>query len=131
MVGDFARTDRVADAIQRILARIIQQQMSDPRVSRVNVNAVTVTRDMSYAKVYITVIGEHDEKVCQTVTEVLNSAAGFLRRCVSKELAIRITPKLEFIYDKTPIRGQQLSELIDRAVAEDNAKDDGKQQVIE
>ena len=131
MVGDFARTDRVADAIQRILARIIQQQMSDPRVSRVNVNAVTVTRDISHAKVYITVIGQHDEKICQTVADVLNRAAGFLRRCVSKELAIRTTPKLEFIYDKTPVRGQHLSALIDQAVAKDNATDESEQREIE
>ena len=131
MVGDFARTDRVADAIQRILARIIQQQMSDPRVSRVNVNAVTVTRDLSYAKVYITLIGQHDEKACQTVVEVLNRAAGFLRRCVSKELALRTTPKLEFIYDKTPVQGQHLSELIDQAVAKDNATNGDEQPPIE
>ena len=61
MVGEFTRTDRVADAIQRILARVIQRQMRDPRVHMVNINAVTVTRDIAYAKIYITLVGQHDE----------------------------------------------------------------------
>ena len=125
MAREFARTDRVADAIKRILASVIQQQMRDPRVHMVNVNAVTVTRDISYAKVFVTLIGQQDEKTCKNVTEVLNRASGFLRNCVSKELDMRTTPKLQFIYDVTPVRGQLLSDLIDRALAKDTAASGG------
>ena len=124
MLGDFARTDRVADAIQRVLAAAIQQQMRDPRVHMVNINAVTVTRDMAYAKVFVTLVGQQDEKVCKAAADVLNRAAGFLRRCVSKEMNMRTTPKLQFIYDTTPVRGQILSKLIDQAVARDVAARD-------
>jgi ribosome-binding factor A len=118
---EFARTDRVADAIQRVLASVIQQQMRDPRVHMVNINAVTVTRDMAYAKVFVTLVGQQDEEICKTVTEVLNRATGFLRNCVSKELDMRTTPRFQFIYDTTPVRGQLLSDLIDKAVAKDIA----------
>jgi len=120
----FERTDRVADAIQRVLAQTIQQQMRDPRVHMVNINAVTVTRDIAYAKVFITLIGEQDDKTCKMVTDVLNRAAGFLRSCVSKELKMRTTPSFQFIYDTTPVQGQQLSDLIDRAIAKDSVAGD-------
>lgn len=125
MAKEFARTDRVADAIQRVLASVIQQQMRDPRAHMVNINAVTVTRDIAYAKVFVTLIGRQDEEMCETVTKVLNRASGFLRNCVSRELDMRNTPKLQFIYDTTPLRGQQLSDLIDRALAKDKTADDG------
>jgi ribosome-binding factor A len=50
---------------------------------------------------------------------VLNHASGFLRGVVAKELNIRVTPKLQFFYDKTSVQGQKLSHLIDQAIAED------------
>ena len=119
MAREFDRTDRVADAIQRVLSSIVQQQMRDPRVHMVNINAVTVTRDIAYAKVYVTLVGQHDDETCKIATEVLNRASGFLRSRVSKELKMRTTPAIQFIYDTTPVRGQRLSALIDQAVSKD------------
>lgn len=121
MAKDFNRTDRVSDAIQRILASLIQQEIGDPRVGLVNINDVNVTRDLAYAKVYITFVGDDDDENCEAGTAALNKAAGFLRSLLSKELSIRTTPRLQFIYDKTSIRGQHLSNLINSAVAADAA----------
>lgn len=119
MAKEFSRSDRVADAIQRILATTIRQEVRDPRVGMVNVNDVTVTRDMAYAKVYVTFVGRDSEAESREAADALNHAAGFLRGIVAKELDIRITPKLRFIYDKTSVEGQKLSNLIDKAIAED------------
>ena len=121
MPREFARADRVADAIQRYLANMIQQEIRDPRVGMVNINSVTISRDMAYAKVYITVVGG-DEQEGRTSAEVLNKASGFLRTLLAKELDMRTVPKLNFNYDHTSVRGQELSSLIDRAVASDKAK---------
>ncbi|UTF59376.1 30S ribosome-binding factor RbfA [Gilvimarinus sp. DA14] len=121
MPREFARADRVADAIQRYLANMIQQEIRDPRVGMVNINSVTVSRDMAFAKVYITVVGG-DEDEGRTSAEVLNKASGFLRSLLAKELDMRTVPKLNFHYDHTSVRGQELSSLIDRAVAADKAK---------
>ena len=121
MPREFARADRVADAIQRYLANMIQQEIRDPRVGMVNLNSVTISRDMAYAKVYITVVGG-DEQEGRTSAEVLNKASGFLRTLLAKELDMRTVPKLNFNYDHTSVRGQELSSLIDRAVAADKAK---------
>ena len=119
MPKDFQRSDRVADAIQRILARAIAQEMDDPRVGMVNVNKVAVTRDMSIAKVYVTFVGEDDPRAIEEAVEVLNKGAGFLRGFLSKEITMRSVPRLIFHFDQAVVRGQHLSSLIDKAIAED------------
>lgn len=120
MPREFTRSDRVSDAIQRILGQVIAQEVRDPRVGMVNINAVTVTRDMAYAKVFVTFVGAEDEVASLASASVLNKASGFLRTFLAKELSMRTVPKLQFIYDKTAIRGQELSYLIDRAMKEDS-----------
>ncbi|MGH1486022.1 MAG: 30S ribosome-binding factor RbfA [Cellvibrionaceae bacterium] len=126
MPKDFSRTDRIADAIKRLLATLIQQEINDPRVGMVNINDVVVTRDLAIAKVYITFVGRDDDPQCQEGASALNNAAGYLRTLLAKQLSLRTTPKLQFFYDKTPIRGQALSSLIDRALAEDQSRHDSE-----
>ena len=130
MPREFTRSDRVSDAIQRLLAQIIPQEIRDPRVGMVNINAVTVTRDMAFAKIYVTFVGVDDEQASLQAAEILNKAGGFLRTFVAKELTMRTVPKLQFIYDKTIIRGQELSSLIDKAIAQDrlHPKDDDSEE---
>ncbi len=99
---------------------MIAQEVRDPRIGLVNINAVTVTRDMAYAKVYVTFVGAESEAESVAAASVLNKASGFLRGFIAKELIMRSVPKLQFIYDKTAIRGQELSYLIERAVREDS-----------
>lgn len=125
MPREFTRSDRVSDAIQRLLGQLIPQEIRDPRVGMVNINAVTVTRDMAYAKVYVTFVGVQEEASSLEAAAVLNKAAGFLRNFLAKELSMRTVPKLQFIYDKSAIRGQELSFLIDRAIAEDREHHQG------
>lgn len=121
MPKEFSRSDRVADAVQRILAQIIPSEIRDPRLGMVNINAVEVARDLSLAKVYITLVGENDAQQCRQSAEILNRASSFLRNLVGKELTMRSTPRLQFIYDESAVRGQHLSSLIDSAIASDNA----------
>ncbi len=125
MPREFTRSDRVSDAIQRLLGQLIPQEIRDPRVGMVNINDVTVTRDMAYAKVFVTFVGAAESESL-AAAEALNKAAGFLRSLLARELSMRTVPRLQFIYDKTAIRGQELSFLIDRAIASDKAqhKDD-------
>ncbi|MBX2808494.1 MAG: 30S ribosome-binding factor RbfA [Cellvibrionaceae bacterium] len=121
---EFSRTDRVADAVKRALATLIQQEVRDPRVGMVNVNDVELSRDLAIAKVYISFVGKDEDADCREACDALNHAAAYLRTLLAKQLAIRTTPKLQFFYDKTAIQGQQLSHLIDRAVASDQSRHD-------
>ena len=122
MAKEYSRTDRLGDALQRLLAQAIQKEVRDPRVGMVNVNEVVLARDLSMAKVYVTFVNRDDPEDCKQGVGALNRASGFLRTLVAKQLDIRVTPKLQFIYDETSIRGQSLSSLIDKAVATDRAK---------
>lgn len=128
MPREFFRSDRIADAIQRSLARVIQTEVRDPRLGLVNINSVDVTRDLSVAKVYVTVVGAKEESESEVAVKVLNKAAGFLRNVIAKELTMRSAPRLSFFYDRTAVQGQNLSNLIDRAVAADKqrSEDEGE-----
>lgn len=122
MAREFKRSDRVADALQRSLSNFIQQEVRDPRIGMVNVNDVNVTRDMAYAKVFVTFVGRETDEECEAALKILNKASGFLRTLIAKDLDMRTTPRLQFLYDKTSVRGNQLASLIDRAIAGDKAR---------
>lgn len=120
MPKDYKRSDRVADAIQRSLAQIIQKEVRDPRLGMVNVNAVEVTKDLSLAKVYVTFLGDNDQATEEKKVEVLNNAASFLRSLMAKDLNIRTIPRLSFYYDVSVARGQRLTDLIYQARSSDS-----------
>ncbi|WP_299596026.1 30S ribosome-binding factor RbfA [uncultured Microbulbifer sp.] len=124
MAKEFHRADRVADAMRRELARLIQHEVRDPRVGMVNVNDVEVSRDLATAKVFVTLVGEDDRSKIDISMEALNKAAGFLRTQLAKEIQMRSIPRLHFRYDETSVRGQHLSALIEKAVKSDQQKAD-------
>ena len=115
MSREFSRSKRVAAQIQRELAQLIQFEIKDPRIGLVTVSGVELSRDLAYAKVYVTVL--NSEQGVKEVLAVLNHAAGFLQRELGKRLTIRVTPHLTFLYDASVERGANLSALIDAAVA--------------
>ncbi len=122
MPRDFPRTRRIGEQMQRELARLIRDQIKDPRLGMVTVSAVEVSRDLSHAKVFITVLGDAEARSNSLM--VLSKAAGFLRHELGQSMIIRTVPQLRFIYDESIERGSQLSALIDKAVASDKHEDD-------
>ncbi len=120
MAKEYSRTQRIGDQMQRELAQLIRREVKDPRVGLVTITAVDVSRDVGHAKVYITVMGEDSAEDIKQSIKVLNSAAGFLRMQLAKEMKLRSVPQLHFHYDESVSRGAHLSALIERAVAEDN-----------
>ncbi|BBM02084.1 30S ribosome-binding factor RbfA [Microbulbifer sp. GL-2] len=124
MAREFHRADRVADAMRRELAQLIQHEVRDPRLGMVNVNDVEVNRDLATAKVFVTFVGEDDRNKIDISIEVLNKAAGFLRSQLARTIQMRSIPRLYFRYDETSVRGQALSALIEKAVNEDRKHQD-------
>jgi len=119
MSKDFARTDRVSDFLKKELSQIIQRELRDPRVGMVSITDIEVTRDLSFAKVFVTFLGLEGEEATKEALEVLNGAASYLRTLLSKTHRMRTTPKISFHYDKSVHSGAYLSNLIDRAVKDD------------
>jgi ribosome-binding factor A len=119
---EFSRTRRVGEQIQRELAQLIQQELKDPRLGMVTVSAVEVSRDLAYAKVYISTLNP-EEDIEQTL-KVLRRAGGFLRRELGRRMLLRIVPELRFVYDESIERGSRLNSLIEEAVSKDRKKSD-------
>ncbi|MFC2973401.1 30S ribosome-binding factor RbfA [Azotobacter bryophylli] len=120
MAKDYSRTQRIGDQMQRELSLLIQREIKDPRLGMVTITGVQVVRDLSHAKVFITVMGKEDSaQEIERNLEILNEAAGFLRMLLGKSMKLRTIPQLHFCYDASIRRGVELSALIERAVAED------------
>lgn len=119
MAKEYSRTQRVEDFLQRELASLIQFEVRDPRVGMVSITDVDVSRDLSHARVYVTVLGKDSEAEAADCLEALNKAAGFLRSQVARVNKARTTPSLRFYYDDSVGRGRYLSGLIDKAVSAD------------
>jgi ribosome-binding factor A len=117
----FDRTQRVADLLQKALAQILLQDMTDDRFRLVTITSVTVSRDLSYAKVYVSVLMDEAEKIKQTVAS-LNRAAKPLRYNLAREVDLRVIPELKFVYDESTAHGFRLSMLIDSAVKKADKK---------
>jgi len=90
----------------------------------VTITGVEVSRDLSHAKIYITIMGRDDEEAVKGNLRILNEAAGFLRMQLGKAMKLRSVPQLHFNYDASIRRGVELSSLIERAVAEDRKHSD-------
>jgi len=120
MSKDFSRSRRVGEQIQRELAMLIQREIKDPRLGMITVSGVDLSRDLSAAKVYVTVLDESQD--IEQMLEVLTHASGFLRHELGKRVLMRIVPSLQFIYDASVSRGNDLSDLINKAVASDRDK---------
>ena len=113
------RGHRVADHLRERLADIIRAEMRDPRIGMLSVNDVRVSRDMSYADVYVSALGAETKDTQRDLIAVLEHAAGFLRSAVARDSTMRSTPKLRFHYDELIVEGARIETLIRRAVAAD------------
>ncbi|KXS37182.1 MAG: ribosome-binding factor A [Halomonadaceae bacterium T82-2] len=119
---EFQRTDRVADQLQQELAVLIQREVKDPRLGMVTVSGVTVSRDLGYADVYITLLGDDDPARIKENLAVLKRAGGFLRSQIARRVKLRHVPELRFHYDESVARGHKLSSLINEAVESDRVR---------
>ncbi len=114
------RGERVNHTIQRELGVLIEG-LNDPRLSPViSVTAVEVNRDLSVAKVYVSVLGTDTER--SDAIDGLRSAANRLRMEVSNRIVIRTMPKLSFFQDDTLQTGADIDQLIDRVIAQDSRR---------
>ena len=121
MPREFSRSRRVAEQLQRELAAIIGRVLKDPRVGLVTVTAVEVSKDLAYAKVFVSSIGASGTR--EELIAELQHASGFLRHEIGQAMKLRIIPELRFHYDDTLEKAAKLEALIARANA---GRKDGK-----
>ncbi len=104
------RTDRLEEEIKKIVSKLIENGIKDPRVNGlVSVTKVEVSKDMKYCKIYVSMIGSKDN---DEVIEGLNSAKGIVRKEIGEKVRTFNTPEVKFIYDDSIAYGQHIEEVL-------------------
>jgi ribosome-binding factor A len=112
-----ARARSIGDRILEELAVILQREVQDPRLSMVTVTGVDVDRELAYATIFVTALGDEDRQ--DEVLEALKRARGFLRSALAARIQLRTFPDLRFRWDASYQRGARIEELLDQLKAEE------------
>ena len=118
MAKAFNRSSRVGHELQKEIAIILQREIKDPRLGMVTVSGVDISRDLSYAKVFVTFLNDDDPQVIEQGLNVLNDAKGYIRTLIGKAMRLRIIPEIKFFYDESLVKGMQMSSLVSDVIEE-------------
>ena len=115
------RPSRIAEAVKNELSVVLLQKMRDPAVATISVSRVLVTDDLKYAKIYYRVMG--DSKSARLAGKGLERARGFLRTQLARSLNLRYTPALQFFYDETADKVEEVEKLLLDIAEEDKSNE--------
>jgi ribosome-binding factor A len=104
------RMRRVNEAVREVLSMAINSDLKDPRIGFVTVTAVDTSPDLRHAHVYVSVLGDDEQR--EDTLAGLKSAHGFLQSRVAAELRLKHTPQLDFRYDDSFVRAERIARLL-------------------
>lgn len=116
------RSERVADVIREVLARLLLLEVRDPRIGFVTLTGVDLSPDLKHARVFVSMLGE--ESARKDGLRALNHAAPFFRRALAKEGRLRFTPALRFVEDAAAQRGLRVEAAL-REIRRADDEEDG------
>lgn len=115
------RIGRISEEIKRIVSNVIMTELKDPRISTMtSITQVEVTRDLRFAKVYVSILGNEQE--IEDTIKGLESSKGFIRKEIGKNLNLRYTPEPIFHLDKSIDHGFQIAKILNE-IKKDEKKD--------
>ena len=106
------RTERIGEQLKAEIARVLREEVTDPRIGMVTLTRVDCAPDLSNAIVHWSVIASHDEGGIESVEDGLASAASFVRSRVAQALPVRRMPRLTCRYDPTLAQGADMLTLL-------------------
>ena len=106
----YSRGDRVGGQIQKMLADLLQKEISDPRLAMATITAVKMSPDLRIAKVYFTATDR--QGASSDMEQGFLQARGFIKRELAQRLGLRYMPDLKFFYDDAIDRGARIEALI-------------------
>lgn len=118
MAKEFSRSRRVAQQIQKELAQIVSREVKANELGMITLNEVDLSSDLSYAKVYFTILNDEGDNIKNAVAK-LNEQAPLLRSMMGSAMRLRIVPDLKFYYDKSLSEGIRMTSLVNQAVRKD------------
>lgn len=110
------RLERVSELLREVASEIIRE-LKDPRLGFVTITNVIVSHDIRHAKIYVSIMGNPDEK--KDSMAVLNNARGFIRRETGKRIRIKHIPELAFINDESIEKGSRVLDIINKVTRPD------------
>ena len=118
------RTDRVGSLMRQTLGQLLLSKISDPRIdpARTSITAVEVTEDLLTAKVYVSVIGSEAEQ--RNTIRALKRAGGHFQELMMRQIKLRHTPVLEFVFDTGFKKTLETLQIIEHAMEEIRSRDD-------
>ena len=111
------KTQRIASNIVKEISYILAYEVKDNDIKFVTVTDCKLTTDLSYAKIYVTVL---DNNKKETTLKALKDASGFIRKELAERIDIRHIPELEFVYDESIEYGKKIEDLIEKIHDEEN-----------
>jgi ribosome-binding factor A len=115
------RATRIGEQMKKELSDIIGRKLKDPRIGFVTVTDVRVTGDLQQAKVYITVLGDEEQR--QNTLKGLAKAKGFIRSEIGQRIRLRKTPEIYFEIDESIDYGNRIESLI-RKISQENTSEE-------
>lgn len=103
------KIERLNHTYQEVISNILMREVKDKEIKFVTVTGVEVTNDLSFAKIYYTVL---DEEKKESTKNALEKAAPFIRTKLAEKVEVRHTPELRFIYDNSIAYGDHIEKLI-------------------
>jgi ribosome-binding factor A len=105
------RMRRVNEAVREVVSARLVEGLRDPRIGFVTVTSVDTTTDLRQARVYVSVLGDDEERAATMAG--LTSAHGVFQQSLARELRMKRTPALQFVFDESIDRGMRITELLD------------------
>ena len=104
------KIERLNHTYQEAISSILMKEVKDQDIKFVTITGVEVTNDLSFAKVYYTVL---DEEKKESTKNALEKASSFIRTKLAETVEVRHTPELRFIYDTSIAYGEHIDKLIE------------------
>ena len=114
------RPERVADIIRFELARVLREDVRDPRVGFVTLTDVQLSPDLRSARVFVSTLEEDEE----SILDALDRATPFIRRALARSADLRFTPRLQFVFDRSLATGSRVESLLQEIRPEDEPTTD-------
>lgn len=106
------RPGRVQEAIRQEVSRIVHGEMKDPRIGFITITKVELTKDLRYARIYFSVLGEDKDK--KLALKGLNYAKGYIKGLLADRIKLRYMPDIVFIIDESMEHTKHIYDIIER-----------------
>lgn len=106
------RAERVQEALRQEISRIVHDEIKDPRLGFITITKVELTKDLRYAKVFFSVLGEMKDKTL--ALKGLNSAKGYIKGLVADRIKLRLVPEIAFKIDDSLEHTSQIYDILDK-----------------